>query len=127
VRLPVVVLDGLGDLIEIPLLCFHIVSPSLQGNIVGTDTLNNSLHWQSRSNVEWSVDMETEVVVDSLGSYSISFIKIYYTPLLSSSICVTVNYNCMSFFILFILNTKCFRGLPIDELVLLVLEYLEPI
>jgi hypothetical protein len=123
----VVILNCLRDIIEVPLLGSGVLSPSLQGNIVGTNALDDSLHWQSRSNVEWSVDMETEVVVDSLGSYSISFIKIYYTPLLSSSICVTVNYNCMSFFILFILNTKCFRGLPIDELVLLVLEYLEPI
>jgi hypothetical protein len=123
----VVILNCLRDIIEVPLLGSGVLSPSLQGNIVGTNALDDSLHWQSRSNVEWSVDMETEVVVDPLGSYSISFIKIYYTPLLSSSICVTVNYNCMSFFILFILNTKCFRSLPVDELVLLIFEYLEPI
>jgi len=66
VRLPVVVLDCLGDIIEVPLLSSNVLSPSLQGNIVSTDALDNSLHWHSGSNVEWSVDMETEVFVNSL-------------------------------------------------------------
>jgi hypothetical protein len=47
VALPVVVLDGLGDLIEVPLLSGSVSSPSLQPNIVGTVTLNDSLEWQS--------------------------------------------------------------------------------
>jgi hypothetical protein len=46
VRLPVVVLDGLGDTIEVPLLGFYIVSPSLQPNIVGTVALSNSVEWK---------------------------------------------------------------------------------
>jgi len=47
VRLPVVVLDGLGDLVEVPLLLSHILSPSLEPDVVGTVALSNSLEWQS--------------------------------------------------------------------------------
>jgi hypothetical protein len=47
VALPVVVLDGLGDLIEVPLLSSGILSPSLEPDVVGTVAFNDSLEWQS--------------------------------------------------------------------------------
>jgi len=47
VRLPVVVLDGLGDTVEVPLLGSDIISPSLKPDVVGTVALSNSLEWQS--------------------------------------------------------------------------------
>jgi hypothetical protein len=47
VGFPVVILDGLGDLIKVPLLGSGVLSPSLQGNIVGTLALSNSLEWKS--------------------------------------------------------------------------------
>jgi len=53
--LPVVVLDRFRYLIEIPLLSFSILSPSLKPDVVGTVALSNSLHWKSGSNIEWSV------------------------------------------------------------------------
>jgi hypothetical protein len=46
VRFPVVVLDCLGDTIEVPLLGFDIVSPSLQPNVVSTVALSNSVEWK---------------------------------------------------------------------------------
>jgi hypothetical protein len=46
VTLPVVVLDGLGSLIKVPLLRLGVVSPSLEGNIVGTNALNHSVEWK---------------------------------------------------------------------------------
>jgi hypothetical protein len=81
VRLPVVVLDSLGDTIEVPLLISSVVSLSIHQDIVGTVALNNSSEWEFRDNVEWSVDMETEVFVDSLGLWSLGFIKIDDIPL----------------------------------------------
>jgi len=66
VRLPVVVLDGLRDSIEVPLLCSSIVSPSLEPDVVGTVALSNSVEWKFGDKVEWSVDMETKVFVQSL-------------------------------------------------------------
>jgi hypothetical protein len=47
VRLPVVVLDGLGDFIEVPLLLSGVVSPSLESGVAGTDALYDSLHRHS--------------------------------------------------------------------------------
>jgi hypothetical protein len=46
-RRPVIVLDGLGDTVEVPLLGFDILSPSLEPDIVGTVAFNYSLHWHS--------------------------------------------------------------------------------
>jgi hypothetical protein len=46
VRLPVVVFEGLRDLIEIPLLSSNILSPSLQPNVVGSVALSYSVEWK---------------------------------------------------------------------------------
>lgn len=35
-RSPVVVLNGLRNFVKVPLLCFDIVSPSLQPDVVGS-------------------------------------------------------------------------------------------
>jgi hypothetical protein len=45
-RFPVVVLDGLGDSIEVPLLGLGVVSPSLEGHIVCTNAFNDSVEWK---------------------------------------------------------------------------------
>jgi hypothetical protein len=47
VALPVVALDGLGYLIEEPLLLSGALSPSLEPDIVGTMAFSNSVEWQS--------------------------------------------------------------------------------
>ena len=44
--LPVVVFDGLGYSIEVPLLSSCVVSPSLEPDVVGTVALSNSVHWE---------------------------------------------------------------------------------
>jgi hypothetical protein len=61
VRFPVVILDGLGNTIEEPLLRFVIDSSSLHHNIVGTNTFGNSTEWKFGFKVEWSADMEPKV------------------------------------------------------------------
>jgi hypothetical protein len=66
-------------------LGFSVVSPSLEPDIVGTVAFSNSVHWKFGDEVEWSVDMEAKVLVDSLGLDSFSFIKINNLPLLISS------------------------------------------
>jgi hypothetical protein len=47
VGLPVIVLDSLGDFIEVPLLGSGVSSSSLQPDVVGTVALSNSLEWKS--------------------------------------------------------------------------------
>jgi hypothetical protein len=58
----------------------NVLSPSLQPDIVGTVALSNSLHWHSWSNVEWSIDVESEVLVEALSSIFISCININNVP-----------------------------------------------
>jgi hypothetical protein len=70
--------------------------------------------------------METEVFANSLGSNCISFVKIDNLPLLMLSSVVTVNTNCLTFFVFTSFNIKYFAALPVDELIVLILEYLEP-
>jgi hypothetical protein len=85
VALPVVVLESLGDFIEVPLLGSNILSPSLQPNVVGSMAFNDSLHWHSGSNIEWSVDMEAEFLVETLGSSSRGFVNVKNLPPLVGS------------------------------------------
>jgi len=64
--LPLLRSDSLINIIEEVLLCCDILSPSFEPDVVSTVALSNSLHWKSRSNVEWSVDMESEFSWKSL-------------------------------------------------------------
>jgi hypothetical protein len=70
--------------------------------------------------------MESEVLVKSLGLDWTSFVKIDNSPSLMSSVVVTKYSNCLSFSILSTCDIKYFTTLPIDELAVLILEYLEP-
>ena len=57
---PVHVVDCLGLLVESPLGMFGMSwSPSSQVDPMVSMHGDDSLHWHSRSDVEWSIDMET--------------------------------------------------------------------
>jgi hypothetical protein len=70
--------------------------------------------------------VESEFLVESLGSIFFSFINIEYLPLLMLSSVVSPNTDWMSFFILGTLNIKDLVVLPVDKLVILILENLPP-
>jgi hypothetical protein len=70
--------------------------------------------------------METEVFINTLGCYCISFVKIDNSPSLVFTAIVAVDTDCLSFNILSSSDIKYFTVLPIDELAVLILEYLEP-
>jgi hypothetical protein len=71
--------------------------------------------------------MEAPILVESLGLDWSGFIKIDNSPSLIPSTIVTVDYNKLTFFILGTSDIKYFTILPIDKLVVLILEYLEPL
>jgi len=100
VRLPVVILNSLRDFIEVPLLGSDIVSPSLEPDIVSSVAFSNSLHWESGSNVEWSIDVESKFFIQSLGLSLGCFVKIKDSPFLVVFTSVVSNTNSLSFFIL---------------------------
>jgi len=124
-RSPEVILDGLGDSVEVPLLAF-VVSPFLKGNIIGTNALCNSVEWKFRDEVEWSVDVESEFLVESLGLNLSSFINVEDSPFLMSTLIVRPNSNWVSFLILCTFDIKDFAALPVNELLVLIFEDLEP-
>ena len=99
-RLPVVVFNGLRSLVEVPLLGLGIVSPSLHPDVVCTVALNHSVEWKFGDDVERSVDMESEFLVESFSLLTFSLINIHNIPCLSFAFIVIHNYNGLAFFIL---------------------------
>jgi hypothetical protein len=79
-----------------------------------------------RNEVERSVDFETEVLAVSLSGNGIRFIKINYLPFLCLGSIVAPYLNWVSFFILTTSYIKDLVVGPVDELVVLILEDLEP-
>jgi len=126
VRFPVVVLKCLGDSIEVPLLGLSIVSPSLEPDVVGTVTLSNSVEWKLGDKIEWSVNMEAKVFVESLSLDGICFIKINHIPDLSFRSIVAPYLNWISFLVFSSSDIKDLVVGPVNELVVLILENLEP-
>jgi hypothetical protein len=88
--------------------------------------LSNSIEWKFGDEIEWSIHMETEVLVQSLGLWSLCFIKIDNIPLLSSGSIVGPNLNWGTFTVIATFDIKNFLVLPVDELVVLILEDLPP-
>jgi len=101
VVLPVLVEDGLGLCIKSPLSMFSMSwSPSSQVDPVVSVHGNNSLHWHSGSDVEWSIDFESRLLIESLGSDISSIISVSNIPFLVELSIVISNNNSLSFNIL---------------------------
>jgi hypothetical protein len=103
-----------------------VLSPSLEDHVGTTKHLSNSVEWKLRYEVEWSIDMETKFFVQSLSLNLSSLVKIDNLPLLVSSIVVTPNSNSLSFLVLCSSNIKDLIVGPVDELIFVELEDLEP-
>jgi len=128
VVLPVHVVDGLCLLVKSPLGMFSMSwSPSSQIDPMVSVHSNDSLHWHSRSDVEWSIDMETLVLIDSLGSNITSIFNIGNIPFLVSLSIVVGNSNWLSFNISsFIRDFNNLVVLDVNKLVTSELEDLPP-
>ena len=110
VVLPVVVSDGLGLLVEPELLLSNIVSPSLEDHVCSTKHLSDSIEWKLRHEIEWSVDVETEFLIQSLG-LSLNILGVDNLPSLVGSIVSVPNLDLLTFVILTLVNIKAFAGL----------------
>jgi len=80
--LPVVISNGLGNLIEPELLLSLIISPPLKNHVGSTKHFSNSIKWKLRDEVEWSIDMETKFFIESLCFSLGSLVKIENSPFL---------------------------------------------
>jgi hypothetical protein len=102
VALPFLRSDDLSDWIEEPLLVLLMLttSPFLQPDVRSSLAFSNSLHWKSRSDVEWSVDIESEIFPESFICNLCHIVNIDYLPLLVLSAVLVVDLNKLSFNIL---------------------------
>jgi hypothetical protein len=121
-----VISNGLSPLIKEELLLFLVLSPSLEDHVSSTEHLNHSVEWKLRNNIEWSINLEAKFFIESLCLYLVSLVNIKNCPLLVSSIVISENTNLGSFLVLASNNFKNLVVTPIDELIVLVLEYLPP-
>jgi hypothetical protein len=70
--------------------------------------------------------VEAPFFAESLSLFTLSLIKIDNLPLLMLSSVVTINTNCLAFNIFSSFDIEYFAALPVDELVVFILENLEP-
>ena len=128
VVLPVVVEDELGSLIESPLSMYSMCwSPSSQVDPMVSVHGYDSLHWHSRSDIEWSVDMEAELLVESLGIKLFSLLSVDNLPSLVLSVMAVPDNNWLSFSIFSSFNIKDLLVLDVDELFASIQEDLPPL
>jgi hypothetical protein len=123
---PIVVLNGLRNLIKEPLLGSNILSPSLEPNIISTVTFNQSLHWKSWSDIERSINVESKFLIKAFSLCLFSLIKIKHSPLLVVLSSVICNSNSLTFLVLWSSYIKNLVICPVNELTLFKFEDLEP-
>jgi len=102
-------------------------SPSSQVDPMVSVHSNNSLHWHSRSDVEWSVDIEAKFFIHSLGFKLVGFINIDNLPSLVLSVMALVSNYWLSFSIFTSRDIKNLLVLDVDKLFASVLEDLPPL
>jgi hypothetical protein len=95
----VIVSNGLGNFIKPKLLVFSIVSPSLKYNIGTSEHFSNSVEWKLRNNIEWSINVETKLFIQTFSGSLFGFVKVKYLPFLVSFSGITPNTNLGSFFV----------------------------
>jgi len=98
--LPLFISDSLGLLIEPEKLILSVLDPSVEMNPSSTVASHDSLHWHVRSEVEWSVDMESEFFIESFSFILTSFIEINDIPFLACITIVSTDDNLSGFLIL---------------------------
>jgi hypothetical protein len=102
-------------------------SPSSQVDPVVSMHSDNSLHWHSRSEVEWSIDFETRIFIKSLGGNISSIINIGHIPFLVDLSIVLSNSNILTFLIFIcVLDFDNLFVFDVEKLISAELEDLPP-
>jgi hypothetical protein len=87
---------------------------------------NNSSHWHSRSDVEWSVHFKAEIFVHSLGYYILDLVSIDDLPSLVGTVVSIPCDDLSSFLISSTMDIKALSVLDIDEVLIFISEDLPP-
>jgi len=120
-------LDGLGNLIKEELLRSTSSFQCFDYQISSSNNCNSFVHWHFGNNVERSVNMETEVLVETLGGLSWSIlINVDNFPSLIQSTSFVPYANVGTFLIFASGNFNNFVVLDIDEVFSLISKKLPP-
>jgi hypothetical protein len=90
-------------------------------------SFNNSVEEHSWSNEEWSVDLPSELFIQTLSFSLSSRVNIDHSPFLVDLTIVFINNYWMSFKVLASFNWKCLVVECVDELLSIILENLPPV
>ena len=119
-------LNGLRFLVEDPLLGVLVGNMSLNGDAASTNNVHGSAHWESRDNVEWSIDIESEVTVEALSTLTLDGVQVNNVPFLVAAVVSVPGDNVLTFLVLATPDIESLIVLDIHELFSLVSEELEP-
>lgn len=75
-------LDGFGLWIKEPDLSLLSSVHGFDHKVSSTDYFDNSLHWHSRSDIEWSSKVKSEWLVEAGSLVSFSFVAVSNRPFL---------------------------------------------
>ena len=112
-------------MIEVELLRLSLVSISSDDEVSASD-FNDSAHPHLGHNIEWSISEESEVAIQSLDGFSGYGIAVTNSPFLVGSVVSIGNSNISSFSIMATLNFKNLLVMNIGELIVSIIEELEP-
>jgi hypothetical protein len=118
-------LDGLGLLVEWPLLIF-LVDSIADDDVSSANNCEYSSHWESWDNVECSVDPESELLVESLNFITLGLVDVDDLPSLVETSVLSPDNNLLAFWVLVSLDIEDLSWLGVDELLVLILEKLPP-
>jgi hypothetical protein len=118
-------LDGLGLLVEWPLLIF-LVDSIADDDVSSANNCEYSSHWESWDNVECSVDPESELLVESLNFITLGLVDVDDLPSLVETGVLSPDNNLLAFWVLVSLDIEDLSWLGVDELLVLILEKLPP-
>jgi hypothetical protein len=104
-----------------------VLSPSSEFNLAGTSDFDNSLHWKSRSQIEWLFANETVFFVKAFLLVILGLVKIADLPSLVGSIMLFPGDDLLSFNIFALVDIDCFTVLDVEEMLINVLEDLPPL
>jgi hypothetical protein len=91
------------------------------------DALDYSLHWESGSDIEWSIDIESKFFIETLGLSLCLLVKVKDLPFLSLRIDLGMKNDFLTFNIFLLIHMETLVILNIDKSVYLILENLVPL
>jgi len=120
-------LDGSCQMIKVEDLMSIVFLLILEIQVASWSYSQCSMFWKSRDQIEWSVSVESTIIIKSASWFWCLLIKIKNSPFLSSSTVSSVHHNIVSFLIFSTMNIQYFTVLNVYNVLSIQFELLEPV